>query len=346
MRLINKVTREIIRIINQFLKIINCNYRIVKNYATIIENISETEKLNDIIGKHSDYWIIMPLSAFGDSLVVFKLIKKFKEEKGGKVLILSNQERILQLAKMFDSIDKSILITNNDYSDNIFTGALTKIVIGKLFATNFYINFIFNKTSSNMLTRARAFLEINNETYGESPIFSKESCDFAKEFIENNNMKDDKIILITPFATTMNDKSLKVNFWNELAIKLEKNGYKVVFNSHKDSKISNDFIKFMPNIEIITAFSSLCHCVIGFRSGILDVIRDGSDVRMIAIYNLDHCTSMLYQDFDVDKNKSPIENYINCCTLNTMYNKNNTLELIYQGDEEAFKAELLGYFLT
>ena len=45
-----------------------------------------------------------------------------------------------------------------------------------------------------------------------------------------------------------------------------------------------------------------------------------------------------------DKNKSSIENYINCCSLKRMYKNNNTIELIYDGNESILEQQIIEHF--
>lgn len=332
MKFLKKIPREFFRLINQLLSLAESDYIIIKkqNSNQIIEK------------KYKDYWIMMPLSSFGDSLVFFKFIKEFKNNRGGKVLVVSNQERILKLAKMFPDIDETKLISDQLYFNNI--NNLFEIKIGKIFSCNMYLNFIFNKPSKNMLSRARELFEIKTETYGESPIISKSSNDEAKKIIDHYKLYNQKIVLISPFSVAINCKSLSENFWLNIAKELNKKGFRVVFNSKSSLQNDNqDFINIFCDIGVISAFANMCHSIIGMRSGLLDVLRDVCESRILAIYNHNHSNDNLKRDFYVDDKKSFIENYIQCCSLN-MYEHNNNIELIYYGSEGDFEQEVIKLF--
>ena len=356
MKVLKKIPREFFRIINQILFFIKSDYKIVKidsdQEAVKIDPDQEAVKIDpdqdmNIESSYQNYWIIMPLGAFGDSLVVFKLIKEFKKNRGEKVLIISNQERILKLAKMFPDIDETKLISS-EFCENRINNInnVSKIKLGKVFSCHLYFrDFIFSKTSKNMLARSRDFLGIKDDIYGESPVIAEESIIEADKIINHYELKNKKIVLLSPFATTMNQDSLSENFWFNIAKILEEKGYKVVFNGNFFPENNNrEFINIFSDINTMVAFANICHAIIGIRSGILDVFRDATNVKMFVVYNHNHSTFSLEEDFYWDNNKSSIENYINCCSLKTMYKNNNTIELIYDGNESILEQQIIEHF--
>ena len=342
MKFIKKITREFFRLINQFLFFIKSDYKIIKYNANQDLLIDVNQELF-IESKYNDYWIIMPLSAFGDSLVVFKFIKEFKKNRGGKVLVVSNQERILKLARMFPDIDETKLVSSEFCENKLNT--VSKIKLGKVFSCHLYFReLLFNKISKNMLARSRDFLGIKDDIYGESPVISAESIIEANKIINNYKLENQKIVLISPFSVSMNANPLSKNFWLNMARTLEKKGYKVVFNRNILPENNNqEFINIFSDINVMVAFSNICHTIIGLRSGILDVFRDATNVKMFVIYNHIH-PAVSVEDFHFDDDKSSIENYIECCSLKTMYKNNNTIEFIYYGDENAFEKEIIKHF--
>jgi hypothetical protein len=347
MKLLKKIPREFFRIINQILFFIKSDYKIVK-----CDSDQELIKLDSDQGfedlhierDYQNYWIIMPLSAFGDSLVVFKLIKEFKKNREEKVLVISNQERILKLAKMFADVDETKLVSSEFYGNRINNiNNLSKIKLGKVFSCNFYFReFLFNKISKNMLARSRDFLGITDDIYGESPVISAESVIEANKIINHYKLENQKIVLISPFATTMNSNLLSKYFWLNMARTIEKKGYKVVFNGNILPENNNqEFISIFSDINVMVAFANICNAIIGLRSGILDVFRDATNVKMFVIYNHNHSVVSLEDDFFYDEDRSPIENYINCCSLKTMYKNNNTTELVYDGNEVILEQQII-----
>jgi ADP-heptose:LPS heptosyltransferase len=339
MKFIKKIIREFFRLINQLLSLARSDYVIIKK-----QDPNQNSLIKNVENEYNDYWIIMPLSAFGDSLVVFKLIKEFKKNRGGKVVVISNQERILKLARMFPDIDETKLVSSEFYENKLNT--VSKIKLGKVFSCHFYFReFLFNKLSKNMLARSRDFLGITDDIYGESPVISAELISEANKIINHYKLENQKIVLISPFATTMNSNSLSKDFWSNMARTLEKKGYKVVFNSNILSENNNqEFINIFSDINVMVAFANICNAIIGVRSGILDVFRDATNVKMFVIYNHNHSVVSLEEDFFWDEDKSPIENYINCCSLKTMYKNNNTVELIYDGNENILEQQIIKNF--
>ena len=356
MKVLKKIPREFFRLINQILFFIKSDYKIIKcdSDQGLVKCDSDQEiiKLDSdqdmhIESNYSNYWIIMPISAFGDSLVVFKLIKEFKKNRGEKVLIISNQERILKLAKMFPDIDETKLISSEFYENKINNiNNVSKIKLGKVFSCGFYFReFLFNKVSKDMLARSRDFLGIKDDIYGESPFIGEESIIEADKIINHYELKNKKIVLLSPFATTMNQDSLSKIFWFNIAKILEEKGYKVVFNGNLSLENNNqEFINIFSDINIMVAFANICNAIIGIRSGILDVFRDATNVKMFVVHNHNHPLFFLAEDFYWDKNKSSIENYINCCSLKTMYKNNNTIELIYDGNESILEQQIIEHF--
>ena len=131
MKFIKKIIREFFRLINQLLSLARSDYVIIKK-----QDPNQNSLIKNVENEYNDYWIIMPLSAFGDSLVVFKLIKEFKKNRGGKVVVISNQERILKLARMFPDIDETKLVSSEFYENKLNT--VSKIKLGKVFSCHFY----------------------------------------------------------------------------------------------------------------------------------------------------------------------------------------------------------------
>jgi hypothetical protein len=119
----------------------------------------------------------------------------------------------------------------------------------------------------------------------------------------------------------------------------------VVFNGNLSLENNNqEFINIFSDINIMVAFANICNAIIGIRSGILDVFRDATNVKMFVVYNHNHPLFFLAEDFYWDKNKSSMENYINCCSLKTMYKNNNTIELIYDGNESILEQQIIEHF--
>ena len=144
-----------------------------------------------------------------------------------------------------------------------------------------------------------------------------------------------------------NYKQLQPEFWKNLAKKLERMGYKVVFNS-KDKAYKNFRTTFLPITDFL-AFAKMANHIYSFRSGISDVFTGLNIIHQTVIYpnnfevlwadklsldlNCHRYHTKLY-DYEFDNLK-------HIYSLNSNFNRNDIYEIFYNGDKENLEKELL-----
>lgn len=111
-------------------------------------------------------------------------------------------------------------------------------------------------------------------------------------YIDTYKLKRGKGIILCPSANSIDQISEK--FFMELASELTLQGYQVLTNTVNDDIAIQNTIRISCNLKYIPLIAEYCGCVIGLRSGILDLAAL-STAMVIALYPV-HSNLMSFYD--------------------------------------------------
>jgi hypothetical protein len=241
--------------------------------------------------KYPSHYIILPMSNFGDLFFLCSMLKQFKIEKSGKILLLCPSKNHMDFAQRFSAIDDFEVI--EDIYPILFTA---KYVYKPINFKKGRISFV---STSNLATNKRLqcmnlnikefyskLLYLNEPVALEEPLIKEEDTNVAKIHFDKLNLSKNTILL-SPFSNHA-PSTLSVKFWKKLADKLISMGYSVVFNNndkckYKDYKFKNYKQIYLPHFQQLE-FAKLCCHVIGLRSGFLDILAACGIKNLTAIY--------------------------------------------------------------
>lgn len=262
-KIINKILRQLVTIF-----VFNASKR--RTLRAQLLRIATRKDIENIQKKYSDYWIFSLFFPWGDFGIACALMKEFKNQYGGKVLVLVNDRNRKAVAELFPSIDK-VLFINSEVYDYIFQNPNFKIEKGKYFEVNHWKFFDAPKyRSKNFLELYANMLGINDFLNIEQPIFPKEITEAVNEKIKKLQIDINNTVFISKESNSFDCKLLDDNFWISKAEEYEKDGCCIIFNSKK-KKFKRYKTIFLPMAEQLY-FCSLCKKVIAIRSGFNDLL--------------------------------------------------------------------------
>lgn len=292
------------------------------------------QELKKIKKEYKNYWIFCSFYPFGDMGLACSLIKNFKVQNGGKVLVLTREEQSFKILNLFPSIDKVQIISNSLYG-YIDAHPTCKIEKGEYYFLNhwkFWQAPIYK--SNNFFDVYKNMLGLPINTKPETLVFPDKLKNKVNKIYKQFSQNSKGVILLTPEANSFNEKEFDVSFWYNVAEKIEALGFKVIFNQKKKkTKFENIFLPLDESLY----FATLCPWVIGVRSGFHDLLALCNAQNIISLYPNElyfklltkhvHLTE-IYRLFCIDKNKSFKENMINISSLK-MINPNCAKEFMF-----------------
>ena len=250
--------------------------------------------------------IIIPPQGLGDILYIL-LILSGKEEK---YTIFLTKKYFGDLCNLFpEVISKKVYMNQLPYSPY----ALYKFsdIYKESYQENFYK--LFKNVNGG---------EFNKEKH--IPI----SVNAVKTF-NKLNLVSGKTVLILPEAKSC--PNITSDYWLKYAQFIEKSGYEPVFNSNlKFGKYKNIFLSISDTIT----FATLSGNIIGYRSGLCDVLAYFSSARGIYLYPdnpYDYHASYI-KDYMLNKGQK----YMEFCSLKTFNQSKNIQEYIIKENEYPF----------
>lgn len=256
------------------------------------------------------YIVIFPPQGLGDILACCCGVE-YLERQGKKVIILVNKKYFADIAAFFPQ----------DYLTIHFTK--------KWFSEKTYKNYM--PLSHKMYFPKHPYISMKHNICLAMDISPK--VIFHNHYKINKNfeglplIKENKTVFLSPFATSCKDE-LDYKFWDELANKLQNNGFDVLFNAPLDSYYSNNYRTCLLNLEDTVELVSRCGYFIGWRSGLCDIIGMFANAKIIVIYPKNPSISpYLY----IPAGMSSTEAFMNSCSLKTIWDK-NAIEIINNKD--------------
>ena len=266
------------------------------------------------------YKLILPPQGLGDILILLLGLRKYKEKAPKeKVGIIVTKKHFYDLCKLFsDNVDKIMYLPKLSYFPDYILD-IAKIVYGP--------NSHFDRFEEAILQTIG--VNYNKELHILPKI--KQTKKVLEMF--KSKYKEGKTILITPEATT-SQNCFQENYWENVADKLSGKGYIPVFNSRQKY---GSYESILLNIEDTITFANHAGNVLGFRSGLNDVLGCFSSAYQVIIYpNNWHKGDMPYLNgFD----ENPNEKYMEDGSLKRLYQNKQIEEFIF--DE---KIDVTEYF--
>lgn len=339
--IISKILKSIINIIiPNRKKRIDLRNKINMTFSKIALKMFKKE----IQKKYADYWIFVPFWPWGDFIIGCSLLKQFKKEHGGKILIFYKNANQLEFIHSLNFADKAIKIPRE-----IYYATCTKSIIekdhntyglqkGMLYELSHHV---FNEAESN---KSENFVEVYtkmlnlNKVDLEIPNFPTEIKQKVNNLFEKiSNGK--KVIMISPHANSYDEKEISSSFWIKIGKELESHGYKVVFNTN--TLLYNNFEKIYLPLAQQCYFASLCSANISLRSGFTDLITICGIENQIILYPESMRFITITEEaqknemnrlFKVKSDLSFEENMYYWTSINNMYNKNYLEKVIKYQD--------------
>lgn len=256
------------------------------------------------------YKLILPPQGLGDILILLLGLRKYKElHPNKKVCIIVTKKHFYNLCQIFQkNIDKIVYLQKIKKCPH-FILDIGKLVYGA--------DSHFDKFEDAILKTID--IDFNKSLFVLPKINQSE---FVLKMFESKYKKN-KTILITPEATT-SQSCFPDNYWVTVAEKFTNKGYIPVFNSNKKYGLyDNVFL----NLEDTITFSNLAGNVLGFRSGLNDVLGCFSSAYQVIIYpnNWKKGDITYLNGFD----ENPNEKYMEDASLSRLFPEKFFKEIIY-----------------
>lgn len=287
----------------------------------IIKKINKIKnKLILLWYKMNNYKIIYPPQGLGDILFLnFGLQYLKKKKTKTKFAVIVCKKHFMDLCKIFNKIHDALL----------FMPTLEKI-------PNFVNNIeekIYSHNSSFEKFEVAIWNAIGISEYINFPDIPQIEIDKKIDNLFKTKLKKGKTVLICPEATTSPDCFAK-NFWIDCADKLKNLGYTPVFNS---SKKYGDYPTIFYDLKSTINFLNNAGHLLGFRSGLLDVLGCFSNAHQVIIYPNNWVKGDM--PYLVGFDDAPNEKYMEDGSLNRLFPHKHFDEFIY--DE---KIDIMEYF--
>ncbi len=309
--------------------------------------------INKIETKYKNSWLFVPFWPWGDFIICCSLLKQYKDENGGEIVIFYTNHNQLEMIKSFNFADKTEKISPELYYalgyQNPYLPIHNKYRLskGKLYEMS---HIVFNEAQNN---KSFNFVEVYSKQLNiitqklEKPhisekIKNKVDC-YYKQITKNQ-----KVIMISPEAKSYDKTEISNEFWLNIAHKLSNQGYKIIFNSNNNTY--NEYTQvYLPILEQVY-LSTICYANISLRSGYTDLITVfGAENQIILYPNSGRFITVTEEEqykemnkcFNYDNTKSLSENMYTFTSINNMYKK-NFLELTVHNEQKAVN-EIIKY---
>lgn len=144
---------------------------------------------------------------------------------------------------------------------------------------------------------------------------------FCDRFFAENGLEYSKCILLVPFSVSLTP--IPIDFWKLLVGYLKKEGYTVICNTKGCSEpiIEGTIAASIP-IDCLVPFANRCGCMIGVRSGFMDVLETAR-IKRIVFYS----DTRFSRGFGGHSKDS-----LTSFSINQWFDEQNALELYYPRD--------------
>ena len=145
--------------------------------------------------------------------------------------------------------------------------------------------------------------------------------DFCDRFFAENGLQYSKCVLLVPYSVSLTP--IPEEFWRLLVNYLKKEGYTVICNTkgQGETAIQGTIAANIP-IDCLVPFANRCGCMIGVRSGFMDVVETARIKRVVFYSDLKNGRGM------GGHSKDSLVPF----SLNQWFEEQNALELYYPRD--------------
>lgn len=289
--------------------------------------------------KYKDYWIFVPFWPWGDFIIGCSLLKEFKKENGGKILLFYKNKNQLEFIKSLGIADKIIKLPREIYYATC-TNTITEkhneygLKKGAIYELSHHVFNSAETNKSNNFTEVYAKMLNLRDIKFSTPQFSKEIIDEVNALYSKIS-RGKKVIMLSPHANSYDENEISSHYWRKIGIYLENLGYKVVVNTNKN--LLNEYESVYLPLPEQCYFATLCYGNISIRSGFTDLITICGANNQIVLYpesmrfitiTQEHQLFEMKRIFNFNTAISFEENMFNWTSINNMYHKNFKEEVI------------------
>ncbi len=260
--------------------------------------------LNLLKLKIKGYEILIPPPGLGDILYILCCLKHHFDEK--KYVMIINKKYFIDLVELFPGvIDKVILVE-------------------KLYNESQLLKNWYQKNNKHFILNFSKKLKTTIDTNNHLKVaHNNKISNLFYEF----NLIEGKTVLLCPESNSCHNEISK-EYWIKYADKLKNLGYTPIFNSkNKYADFQNIFL----NIKDTILFVNLAGYVIGYRSGLCDVLMYFCNVKAIFLY-----PNILWKGhakYIENFNNNPAQKYLAYCSLKYIYPQKDIQEFLFQNDK-------------
>lgn len=274
-----------------------CKVDFLKNKLTI-------KKWGDIVSNLDNS--ILPPMGMGDILYILLCLRS-KGKKYNNIFITKNY--FYDLISLFpDVVENAVLINESD----MFLFDKAKFTFKDIYCQK----------------KETLFLKLFMNAIGGQISHFNGCITENDDYFAKRSIPKDKVVLFCPEATTC-EKEISEQYWILYANKISALGYYPIFNSSRQYGI---YPSVFWDIKSTIALANYSVAVIGYRSGLLDVLAYFSNVNFIVFYPKKPSDFHARYISDYFTNRS--QKYMNFCSLKTLHVIDNIREYIF--DEKCF----------
>ncbi|WP_413853936.1 hypothetical protein [Candidatus Ruminimicrobium bovinum] len=294
-------------------------------------------KVKNLINRYyKNYFIIAPASNLGETVITVSLMNEFYKKYHGQNLLLVNN-RMYEIAKLFKGVDEVLPIYAYYAIKKQDIKSISKGNIFPIFEKYLDSNF----SPENMVDSHRYLLGLPKDI---QPTKIKLDNNLILNIRNKYNIKPNTVLL-SPEANSLNYKILSPSFWKKLANILTEKGYNILINT-KDKNSYKEYNLIFDSILNTCAIAENCKCVIGFRSGLMDIFALSVSKKMFIIYPSDNYQIYLFmsnKEIKTYNNLSCSQWILHYSSLKTMFNNYNITETMFTGNEQLLIKETFDF---
>lgn len=278
--------------------------------------------------------IMLYHQGLGETACFLQLLYKYKEKTGHKLLTLTLHDARTELMRNCPYVDSVIQLEPVMYN---------YLSSNSLLRQRFHIKNVFDlhampeikaANPKSVIEELNLFLNLPRDTPLKKYNLNYPSSNVERLF-DQYHLKKGKSVFIVPHALCFGDNVVPIEFWQRLAEELEKQGYDAVFNS--GNPVVPEYVNvFLPICEAII-FAQLCGCVVGVRTGFMDLIGAFTNIPTQIIYPSDDNPIWYIQpelkDLPAKTEKSKFYMQDLGYSVKTLFKNKNVSEYVYQNIE-------------
>ncbi|MCR5546854.1 MAG: hypothetical protein K6F30_10325 [Lachnospiraceae bacterium] len=277
----------------------------------------------------SGYEVMLFHQGFGETAIFLQVVYKYKELSGKKLFIITYTSTRTEILKCSDVIDEVFEVPKDVYL--MLSGE--NQMLNELGIKNFLAMHNMDLDRSTMKNEVCEFLGIPKDTPYRHLSLPGIQANWD-EYFRTKNLLPGKTVYIVPHALFLG-KVVPEEFWEKLVERLREEGYTAIMNLPSETIPGVPFAYF--DMVVSLQLAKHCGCVVGARTGFMDLVATFTDLPIIAIYPDD-----THPSWDICKKytwREPVNGdyakvYMESTGINTLFPRDGITELVYTSDEE------------